>query len=206
MAVRVIDHPLAQHYLTCLRDRTTEPHQFRQYGKALSTLLILEATREMGLRGRPIETPLEPMVGRELAHGLVAVPILRAGLSMLEPVVELFPHVSVGTIGLERDHGTAVAKSYHVKLPDIRGAFVLVLDPMLATGGSASQAVSLVKARMPARIILVTIVAAPEGVAKMAIDHPDVEIVTAGADRALNDLKYILPGLGDYGDRLYGTA
>lgn len=205
MSLRVVEHPLAQHYLTRLRDRTTEPHQFRQHGKALATLLILEATREMGLRGAPIETPMEAMVGRELAHGLVAVPILRAGLSMLDPVLDLFPHVSVGTIGLERDHESAIARSYHAKLPELKGAFVLALDPMLATGGSASQAISLIKAGQPARVVLVTVVAAPEGIAKIERDHPDVEIVTAGADRGLNELKYILPGIGDYGDRLFGT-
>jgi uracil phosphoribosyltransferase len=205
MSLRVVDHPLAQHYLTRLRDRTTEPHQFRQCGKALATMLILEATRNMGLRGCPIDTPLESMIGRELAHSLVAIPILRAGLLMLDPVLDLFPHVSIGTIGLERDHVSAIANRYHAKLPDLKGGFVLVLDPMLATGGTASQAVSLVKAGHPARVILVSVVAAPEGVARMTQDHPDVEIITAGADRGLSDLKYILPGLGDYGDRLFGT-
>ena len=205
MSLCVVDHPLAQHYLTRLRDRTTEPHQFRQCSKALATILLLEATREMGLRGASIETPLEPMTGRELAHGLVAIPILRAGLSMLDPVLDLFPHVSVGTIGLERDHASAVAHRYHAKLPDLKGAFVLVLDPMLATGGSASQAVSLIKAGDPARIMLVTVVAAPEGIGKMSRDHPGVEIVTASVERGLNEHMYILPGLGDYGDRLFGT-
>ncbi len=205
MSVRVLEHPLAQHYLTCLRDQATDPHTFRRYGRILAGMLVLEATREMGMRGREIRTPLEPMQGRELAYGLVAVPILRAGLSMLEPTLELFPDVSVGYIGLERDHQTAVARSYYKKLPEVAGRFVLVLDPMLATGGSASQAVSLVKAGSPARVSLVSIVAAPEGVAKMQADHPDVEIVTAGLDRELNNLKYILPGIGDYGDRLFGT-
>lgn len=168
-------------------------------------MLVLEATRDMGLKGARVETPMEPTVAKELAHGLVAVPILRAGLSMLDPVLELFPHVSVGTVGLERDHDSAVARSYHVKLPDVRGSFVLVLDPMLATGGSASQAVSLIKAGRPARVVLACVVAAPEGIAKMSIDHPEVDIVTAGVDRELNSQKYILPGLGDYGDRLFGT-
>lgn len=196
---------MAQHYLTCLRDKTTGPHTFRRYGRILAGMLALDATRSMGMMGREIETPLEMMQGRELAYGLVAVPILRAGFSMLEPVLELFPDVSVGYIGLERDHHTAVAHSYYKKLPDVAGRFVLVLDPMLATGGSASQAVSLVKAGSPARVALVSVVSAPEGVSRMQADHPDVEIVTAGLDRELNGQKYILPGIGDYGDRLFGT-
>lgn len=150
-------------------------------------------------------TPLENTDGKVLAEGLAAVPVLRAGLGMLEPVVKLFSDVKVGYIGLERNHDTAVAHSYYCKLPDLSDRFTLCIDPMLATGGSASQAISLIKANGGKRIAMVSVVAAPQGVAKLQQDHPDVRIVTAALDRDLDPRKYILPGLGDFGDRLYGT-
>ena len=153
----------------------------------------------------PITTPLEPMEGRVLAQGLVVIPILRAGLAMLEPFMELFPNVSVGYIGLERDHATAVASSYYCKLPNVARQTTLVVDPMLATGGSANQAIELVKAAGGSDVRLVCVVAAPEGVAAVNAAHPDVPLYAASLDRQLNDKKYICPGLGDFGDRLYGT-
>jgi len=205
MAVRVTDHPLAQHLLTGLRDKSTEPALFRQLAWTLSTLVILEATKDLPLRQTTVETPMEPTEGSELAQGLAVVPVLRAGLSMLEPALTLFPDVAVGYIGLERSHDTAVAHSYYCKLPDFTDRYVLLVDPMLATGGSAVQAADLLKGHGAGKIVFASIVSAPDGIALLEKAHPDIEIVTCAVDRGLNDLKYILPGLGDYGDRLYGT-
>ncbi|HVL38660.1 MAG TPA: uracil phosphoribosyltransferase, partial [Fimbriimonadaceae bacterium] len=142
---------------------------------------------------------------RVLGQPLAVVPVLRAGLGMLEPITDLFPDVSVGYIGLERHHDTAIAHSYYSKLPVLSGKYTLCVDPMLATGGSASQAISLIKTHGPDRVVMVSVVSAPEGVRRLERDHPEVEIFTAALDRQLNEQKYILPGLGDYGDRLYGT-
>lgn len=206
MNITILQHPLAAHLLTHLRDRTTKPSLFRLLTKRLTVLLAVEATAGLALRPRAIETPMERLDSPVLDDPLVAVPILRAGLGMLDAVVEFFPDMSVGYIGLERDHETAVASSYYAKLPPrMNGRTALILDPMLATGGSASQAISLVKAAGAGRVLMLCIVAAPEGVARLNAEHPDVPITAAGLDRALNDLKYILPGLGDFGDRLYGT-
>ena len=207
MSITVLNHPLAAHYLTHLRDQTTKPANFRLLTKRLTVLLALEATRTLSLRPRTIQTPLEPMDSPVLADPLVAVPVLRAGLGMLDPIVEFFPDVSVGYIGLERDHATAVASSYYAKLPpQMNGRTTLLLDPMLATGGSAGQAIETVKTAGAGRVLMLCIVAAPEGVERLSAEHPDVPILTAGLDRELNALKYILPGLGDFGDRLYGTV
>ncbi len=206
MTITVLQHPLAAHFLTHLRDKTTKPANFRLLTKRLTVLLALEATKSLGLRLRAIETPLEVLNSPVLDDPLVAVPVLRAGLGMLDPIVEFFPDVSVGYIGLERDHATAVASSYYAKLPPrMAGRTTLILDPMLATGGSAYQAIATVKAAGAGQILMLCIVAAPEGVTRLNAEHPDVPIFTAGLDRALNDVKYILPGLGDFGDRLYGT-
>lgn len=152
-----------------------------------------------------IETPIERTNAKLLSQELAAVPILRAGLGMLEPVTDLFPDVAVGYIGLERNEATAVASSYYCKLPSLDNKFTLLLDPMLATGGSASQAAELLKAKGAKTISMVCIVAAPEGIKQLSSNHPDVEIFTSAVDRELNDKKYIMPGLGDFGDRLYGT-
>lgn len=205
MSLRVLQHPLGQHLLTQLRDVQTPPDQFRQHAHTLGILLAVEATRDLPTITTSIETPLEAIDAPVLGQTLAVVPILRAGLAMLEPVLEVFPHVAVGYVGLERDHSTAVASSYYKKFPDLKGGFCLCLDPMLATGGSAIRAVSLMKSEGAEKIVMVCVVAAPEGVAAFEEAHPDVEIVTASLDRELNDLKYILPGLGDFGDRLYGT-
>lgn len=205
MSLRVLQHPLGQHLLTQLRDVQTPPDQFRQHAHTLGILLAVEATRDLPTVSTSIETPLEAIDAPVLGQTLAVVPILRAGLAMLEPVLEVFPHVAVGYVGLERDHSTAVASSYYKKFPDLSGRFCLCLDPMLATGGSAIRAVSLMKSEGAEKIVMVCVVAAPEGVAAFEEAHPDVEIVTASLDRELNDLKYILPGLGDFGDRLYGT-
>lgn len=205
MPLHVLDHPLASHLLAGLRDKDTEPDRFRQFARILTSLLILEATRDMRTREEQIVTPIESTAAQRLDQSLAVVPILRAGLGMLEPAVQLFPDVAVGYIGLERHEDTAVAHSYYSKLPNLRGKYTLCLDPMLATGGSAAQAISLIKTHAPATVVMVCVVAAPEGIAKMEESHPDVPIVTAAKDRCLNDRKYIVPGLGDFGDRLYGT-
>lgn len=206
MPVHVLDHPLASHILTHLRDRTTKPATFRTLAYQLSLLLAIESTGDIETEIKAIETPLEPVSGRVLAHQpLVVVPILRAGLGMVQPFTDIFPDVSVGYIGLERDHETARARSYYCKLPPLRGRHVFIVDPMLATGGSAVKALSVVKQQAPTDVRLVCIVSAPEGVAEVEHHHPGTVIHTAALDRQLNDRKYILPGLGDFGDRLYGT-
>ncbi len=201
----VIDHPLATHALTHLRDKTTNPATFRTLSYQVGLLLALEATRDLPTKGKAIETPLEAITSPVLDQGLVVVPILRAGLGMLQPYTDLFPAVSVGYVGLERDHETAKARSYYCKLPPLVNRRVLCVDPMLATGGSAVQALNVLRERGAKDLRLVTIVSAPEGVAKIESHHPDVPIITASIDRELNEQSYILPGLGDFGDRLYGT-
>jgi uracil phosphoribosyltransferase len=201
----VLNHPLADHALTHLRDHTTKPATFRALAHQVGLMLALEATRDLATRPHAVNTPLEPHTGNVLAQGLVVVPILRAGLGMVQPYLDLFPDVSVGYVGLERDHATAVARSYYCKLPPLAGKRVLCVDPMLATGGSAAMALDLLRGHGAEKLALVVIVAAPEGVAVVEKHHPDVPIFTAALDRQLNDRKYILPGLGDFGDRLFGT-
>ena len=205
MPLHTLTHPLAQHVLTHLRDKTTKPALFRTLSYQISLLLALEATRDLATVEKRIETPLEPVNGRVLAKPLVVVPILRAGLGMLQPFHDAFPDVSVGYVGLERDHETAIARSYYCKLPPLTGARVLVVDPMLATGGSAAQALTVVKAAGATEVGFVCIVAAPEGVEVVQQAHPEIPIYAGALDRQLNSRKYILPGLGDFGDRLYGT-
>ena len=203
--IHILAHPLASHVMAELRDIHTPPEKFRKLTSTLTTLLVLEATRSVPTEQTSVETPLETARAQKLSQGLAAVPVLRAGLGMLEPIVELFPDVAVGYIGLERHHDTAVAHSYYCKLPSLKDRFTLCVDPMLATGGSASQAIRLLKVHGANAIVMVCVVAAPQGVEKLIADHPDVSIYTAALDRDLNDKKYILPGLGDFGDRLYGT-
>ncbi len=205
MAVTIVEHPLASHILTHLRDRTTKPALFRTLCDQITLLLALEATRDLATVTKPIETPLESMNGRVLARPLVIVPILRAGLGMVGTFLGLFPDVSVGYIGLERDHATAIAHSYYCKLPPLKNSRVLVIDPMLATGGSAAQALDVAKTAGANDLALVCIVAAPEGLSLIEKRHPGVPVYLAALDRELNSRKYILPGLGDFGDRLYGT-
>lgn len=204
VSVTVVDHPLAGHLLTHLRDQDTAPPVFRTLAKRLALALALEAIRDLPTTEVEVQGPLERAKGRVLGD-LVAVPILRAGLGMLEAVTELFPEVAVGYIGLERDEASLQPQSYYRKLPQVAGRHVLVLDPMLATGGSGSAATAAVREGGPASIRFVCVVSAPEGIAKMEADHPDVPIFTAAVDRQLNEHGYILPGLGDFGDRLFGT-
>lgn len=203
--LHLLDHPLATHVITHLRDSTSKPATFRTLAYQIGLLLALEVTRDLGTREIEVHTPLEPCKGRVLAQPVVVVPVLRAGIAMVQPFTDLFPDVSVGYIGLERDHATAIAKSYYCKLPTFDSKRVLVLDPMLATGGSAVQALQLVCARGCVRPRLVCVVAAPEGVSAVQALDPDIPIFAAALDRELDSRKYIRPGLGDFGDRLYGT-
>ena len=206
MPVHVLNHPLAAHLITHLRDKTTRPATFRTLAYHLSMLLAIESTADIETEFKDIETPLESMKGSVLARQpLVVVPILRAGLGMVQPFTDLFPDVAVGYVGLERDHETAKARSYYCKLPPLAGRHVFIVDPMLATGGSAVQALTVAKQHGATDVRLVCIVSAPEGVAEVEKYHPGTAIHTAALDRELNDRKYILPGLGDFGDRLYGT-
>lgn len=168
-------------------------------------LLALEATKTLKSKAFEVKTPVAIAKGSELADALAVVPVLRAGLGMLDPILELFPQVDVGYIGLERSEKTAIAHSYYCKLPPLDNKVAICLDPMLATGGSASQAISLIKGRNPSSVLMVSIVSAPEGVQKLTDDHPGVSIFTASIDEGLNDLRYIVPGVGDFGDRLFGT-
>jgi uracil phosphoribosyltransferase len=204
VSVTVVDHALAGHLLAQLRSQETAPPVFRTLAKRLALTLALEAIRDLPTTEVVVRTPLEETTGRVLGD-LVAVPILRAGLGMLEAVTELFPEVAVGYIGLERDEASLEPQSYYRKLPPVQRRHVLVLDPMLATGGSGSAATSAVKEGRPASIRFVCVVAAPEGIRRMEADHPDVPIFTAAIDRQLNERGYIVPGLGDFGDRLFGT-
>jgi uracil phosphoribosyltransferase len=206
MPLHVLDHPLAAHLITHLRDQTTKPATFRTLANQLSLLLAIEATNDLETEEKSIATPLETTTGRVLVRQpLVIVPILRAGLGMVQPFTDLFPDVSVGYIGLERDHETARARSYYCKLPPLPGRHVFIVDPMLATGGSAVQALTVIKEHGATDVRLICIVSSPAGVAEVEKHHPGTAIHTAALDRTLNAKKYILPGLGDFGDRLYGT-
>lgn len=205
MPLRILDHPLAAHQVTCLRDQNTPPELFRRATRTLSLLLALEATRDLRMLATRVTTPVAPADGALIDEGITAVPILRAGLGMLEPMLELFPNVDVGYIGLERHEETAIANSYYCKLPSLENKLVVCLDPMLATGGSASMAISLIKARNPRRVVMTCIVAAPEGIRRLEQDHPEVPIITASVDQGLDARRYIVPGVGDFGDRLFGT-
>jgi uracil phosphoribosyltransferase len=204
--LRVLEHPLASHIVTHLRDKTTKPATFRALAYQLTLMLAIDATRDLATEEKTVETPLESATGRVLAHQpIVVVAILRSGVSMVQPFLDIFPDVSVGYVGLERDHVTAVARNYYCKLPPLAGRRIFVVDPMLATGGSAAQAIDVVKRNGGAAPRLVCIIAAPEGVAEVARHHKDVSVHVGVLDRALNERRYILPGLGDFGDRLYGT-
>ncbi len=206
MALHVVDHPLLQETLARLRDRTTPCDEFRALSHRISLLLVAEATRDLPTVAGLVESPLEATDVRRLTARVVAVPVLRAGLGMLGAFLDLVPSAQVGYFGLERDEATAVARRYYEKVPaDLAGALVFLLDPMLATGGSAAMAVEGLQGMGARTVRLVSIVAAPEGVARLQAAAPAVEIYTAALDRGLNERKYILPGLGDFGDRLYGT-
>jgi len=205
--VHLIDHPIAHDALCALRDKHTRPSHFRRLAHRLSLVLAIEATRDLATVKTTVDTPLETTEARTLAGDVVVVPVLRAGLGMVEAVLEVLPHARVGHIGLQRDEMTAIASQYYSKLPArLDGSFVLMIDPMLATGGSAVAALDLLQRAGATGVRMICIVAAPEGVALVEQHHPEVALYTPVVDRELNAHKYIVPGLGDFGDRLYGTV
>ena len=190
-----------------LRDVRTAPPAFRRAANRISVLLAVEALRDVPSTPEKVTTPLGPAEGRVVRGDVVVVPVLRAGLAMLDAVLDLLPAARVGHIGLQRDEATAIASTYYSKLPsDLDNSYVLMIDPMLATGGSAVAAIDLMKAAGARAIRMICIVAAPEGVALVERHHPDVSVYTPVVDRRLDARKYIVPGLGDFGDRLYGTV
>jgi uracil phosphoribosyltransferase len=205
--VHLVDHPMVHDALVALRDRRTSRELFRRAATRISVLLAAEAMRDVPSSKVTVDTPLGPAPGRKIASDVVVVPVLRAGLGMLDAVLELMPDARVGHIGLQRDETTAIASQYYSKLPaSLEASFVLMIDPMLATGGSAVAALDLLAREGATRVRIVCIVAAPEGIALVEQSHPEVSIYTPVVDRGLNEQKYIVPGLGDFGDRLYGTV
>jgi uracil phosphoribosyltransferase len=205
--VHIVDHPLVHDALVSLRDKQTTPEHFRRAATRISVLLAAEAMRDLATRETSVDTPIGPAPGRRIGPDVVVVPVLRAGLGMLDAVLELVPHARVGHIGLQRDEMTAIASQYYSKLPaKLDASFVLMIDPMLATGGSAVAALDLLQRANAHAVRMICIVAAPEGIDLVERHHPGVHIYTPAVDRGLNDHKYIVPGLGDFGDRLYGTV
>lgn len=205
MPITILDHPLAADLLTVLRDRETEPPQFRQIAERLGYLLVAEALSDMTVDDVEIVTPLEPTIGRQLHRPVVAVAVLRAGLGLLQSVLTLVPDAAIGFAGVQRNEETAEPMEYYTKFPTLEGARVMILEPMLATGGSLSWAIDKVKENGARDIVACCVVAAPPGVDVIQSAHPDVRIVAAALDRELNPNFYIAPGLGDMGDRLFGT-
>ena len=205
--LHVIDHPMITHKLTIMREADTGAKDFRQLLNEITELMGYELTRDLPLDDIRINTPVAPMTGKAImGKKLAIVPILRAGLGMVDGLLNLIPVAKVGHIGLYRDPETHEPVEYYCKLPaDIDGRLVIVVDPMLATGGSAADAITLIKKRGATNIRLLNLVAAPEGVAKVQSEHPDVDIYCAALDERLNEHAYIIPGLGDAGDRLFGT-
>ena len=203
----ILDHPLIQHKISLLRDRNTGAKEFRELVAEITMLMCYEATRDLPLREVEIETPICATRTRMLAgRKLAVVPILRAGLGMVDGVLRLIPAAKVGHIGLYRDPETHAPVEYYCKMPgDIAERDVIILDPMLATGGSASAAITFLKGYGCKHIKLMNIIAAPEGIACIQRDHPDVDIYVAAVDEKLDDHAYIVPGLGDAGDRIFGT-
>jgi len=205
--LHLISHPVAQDALAALRDHTTPPSHFRRLAHRLGLIVAAEATRDLPTAAVQVQTPLETTTGTVMAGDVVVVAVLRAGLCLVEPVLDLVPQARVGHIGLRRNEDTAQASWYSTHLPEgLSDSTILLVDPMLATGGSAVMAIDHLKAAGARHIRLLCVVAAPEGVMVVERSHPDVHVYTPALDRQLNDRKYILPGLGDFGDRLYGTG
>lgn len=205
MKVHTVDHPLIAHKLTMMRDKNCNSKNFRELLGEIASLMTYEVTRDWETEPVQVETPLETMTGRRLKGEVTIIPILRAGLGLLNGVLEMIPHAHVGHIGLYRDPETHQPHEYYCGLPRQMDARCIVVDPMLATGGSAAAAITMLKEKGLRNICLMVLVAAPEGIAVINREHPDVEIYTAAVDRGLNEKAYILPGLGDAGDRVFGT-
>lgn len=206
VAVHLVDHPLVQDTLLALRNERTEAAVFRRMATRISVLLAAEALRDLPTEPAAVTTPMGAAEGRRIGADVVVVPVLRSGLGMLDAVLELLPSARVGHIGLQRDETTAVASQYYAKLPNgLERSYVLMIDPMLATGGSAAAALDVLQRAGARDIRILCIVAAPEGIAFVEQRFPDIRIYTPVIDRGLNERKFIVPGLGDFGDRLYGT-
>ncbi|NBD38878.1 MAG: uracil phosphoribosyltransferase [Verrucomicrobia bacterium] len=205
MPPEILDHPVAVHSINQLRRRETPPEQFRRHCDKVTTFLAIAATRDLCTRKDPFATPLEETDGDFLDTPVAVVAILRAGAGMVDSVTRLLPDVAVGYVGLERDEETAEAHRYYHKLPPLAGRRVLVVDPMLATGGSAEQALRAVQAAGAEKTDFLCIVAAPEGIRRLEKGFPSLRIFAGAVDRGLDPKRYIRPGLGDFGDRLYGT-
>ena len=204
--VTVITHPLVQHNLTRLRDKRTRPQEFRRVLGEVAALMLYEATRSFAVRKTSVQTPLAMTGGFKLSREVVLVPVLRAGLGMLDSILQLIPNARVGFIGLKREETTLRAQFYHKSLPKNLARFeVVLIDPMLATGGSAVAAMDLLTELGARRVRLVNLVAAPEGIKRVRQRYPALPIFTAAVDRRLDERGYILPGLGDAGDRLFGV-
>jgi uracil phosphoribosyltransferase len=205
MNVHVVEHPLIAHKLTMMRDKNCNSKNFRELLGEIASLMTYDVTKDWETEPVEIETPLEKMTGTRLKGEVTIIPILRAGLGLLNGVINMIPHAHVGHIGLYRDPETHKPVEYYCGLPKQLDAKCIVVDPMLATGGSASAAINFIKQRGCHHIRLVNLIAAPEGIARIQKDHPDVDIYVAALDDHLNDHGYIVPGLGDAGDRLFGT-
>ena len=204
--VTVIAHPLVQHNLARLRDKRTQSQEFRRLLEEIAALMLYEATRDFAVRPVSVQTPLATARGFRLEREVALVPVLRAGLGMLDSILQLIPHARVGFIGLKREETTLRAQFYHKSFPKNLGRFeVILIDPMLATGGSAVAALDLLAEQGAKHIRLVNLVAAPEGIRRVRLHYPHLPIFTAAVDKRLNDKGYILPGLGDAGDRLFGV-
>jgi uracil phosphoribosyltransferase len=205
--VTVVEHPLVDNSLVALRDVNTSTDTFRRHARLLTLILAFHVLEDLPTRKVNVQTPLEEMCGHVIDRSVIFVPVLRAGLAMLDAMSDFVPGSKVGFVGLERDETTAIAHSYYQKLPaQLADAEAIILDPMLATGGSALATIELLKQNRASSIRLACVLAAPEGVALLSERHPDVRIFTAVVDRGLNERKFILPGLGDFGDRYFGTT
>lgn len=205
--ITVVEHPLVENSLAALRDVNTGTDIFRRHARLLTLILAFHVLEDLPTRQVTVQTPLEEMRGHVIDRNVIFVPVLRAGLAMLDAMSDFVPGSKVGFVGLERDETTAIAHSYYQKLPEqLAEAEAIILDPMLATGGSAMATVELLKQNRASSIRIACVLAAPEGVALLNERHPDVRIFTAVVDRGLNERKFILPGLGDFGDRYFGTT
>lgn len=201
-----INHPFLKHKLTVLRDIKTEHKEFRELANEVTMLICYDALKNIEVEDYDIVTPMSPMTGKRMKNDIVIVPILRAGVGMLDGILTLVPNARVGFVGIYRDHDTKKPVEYYAKLPeDVKNPLVFIIDPMLATGGSVVATIDLLKRKGFNNIVLICIISAPEGLKTVEDAHPDVEIYTGNIDQYLDENKYIIPGLGDAGDRLYGT-
>lgn len=206
MSLTILNHALIKHKLTIMRDKNTSTYIFKQNLDEIAKLMAFEVTRNIPLKDKEIETPICKMIGKEMDKQIILVPILRAGIGLVDGFRDIIPTAKIGHIGMERDEETLIPREYYAKFPKgIEDSVVIVVDPMLATGGSANMAIENIKQRGAKNIRLVCLVGAPEGVAAIQKEHPDVDIMLAALDEKLNENGYIVPGLGDAGDRLFGT-